>query len=71
MSRGNRIAAVVAALSVFAAAAPALAAPTPAAPDAVLNAAKNGPYAKLGPWLANLYQEYREATGKGVTARTF
>ena len=47
------------------------AAPTPDAPDAVLNAVKNGPHAKIGPWLSNLYAEYQEAAGKGVTAKAF
>jgi Subtilase family len=71
MSRGIRIAAVCAALSVFIGAPVALAAPTPDAPDAVLNEVKNGPHAKIGAWLGNLYEEYRVAAGKGVTAKAF
>ena len=34
-------------------------------PDPVLNAVKNGPHAKIGPWLSNLYEEYQEASGRG------
>ncbi|HEX9773581.1 MAG TPA: S8 family serine peptidase [Steroidobacteraceae bacterium] len=49
----------------------ALAAPTPDSPDAVLNAVKNGPNAKIGPWLGNLYEEYRAAVGKGIAAKAF
>jgi hypothetical protein len=47
------------------------AAPTPDSPDAILNTVKNGPYAKIGPWLGNLYEEYKEAAGKGVGAKAF
>ncbi len=72
MSKGIRIAAVCATVSLFAAAVPAaLAAPTPEAPDAVLNAAKNGPNAKIGNWLANLYEEYRESAASGVNVKDF
>ena len=49
----------------------ALAAPKPESPDAVTNAVKNGPHAKIGPWLSNLYGEYREAQGKGQGASAF
>ena len=41
--------------------------PVPAAlaqsgsPEALLAAVKNGPMQKLGPWLANLYDEFRQA----------
>ena len=69
-----RKAAALAALSMFvfvgASALPAGAAPRPDSPDDVLNAVKKGPYAKVGPWLGNLYEEYREAAGKGVSAKT-
>jgi hypothetical protein len=47
------------------------AAPTPDSPDAILNAVKNGPNAKIGPWLGNLYEEYRESAGKGTKAKAF
>jgi hypothetical protein len=71
MVRGFRIAALSAALSLFVVATATLAAPTPEAPDAVLNAVKNGPHAKIGPWLSNLYAEYQQAAGKGVAAKAF
>ncbi len=72
MMKGIRVVACCAALSMIVGAVPAaLAAPTPDAPDAVLNAVKNGPHAKIGPWLANLYAEYREAAAKGVKANAF
>ncbi len=71
MVRGFRIAAVCAALSLFVGTTATLAAPTPEAPDPVLNAVKNGPHAKIGPWLSNLYAEYQQAAGKGVTAKAF
>jgi hypothetical protein len=72
MARVIRIAAVCAALAVIVGTVPAaLAAPTPDSPDAVLNAVKNGPNAKIGAWLGNLYQEYRVAAGRGVTAKAF
>jgi subtilisin family serine protease len=72
MAKGIRTAVCCAAITLVVGAIPAaLAAPTPEAPDAVLNAVKNGPYAKIGPWLSHLYEEYREANGRGVTARQF
>src|SRR5688572_1639692 len=72
MSKGIRIAVVCAGLSLLATAAPAvLAAPKPEAPDAVLNAAKYGPHAKIGNWLGNLYEEYRESAAKGVKVKDF
>ena len=72
MVRGIRIAAVCAALPMIVGMVPAaLAAPTPDSPDAVLNAVKNGPNAKIGPWLGNLYEEYRAAVGKGIAAKAF
>ncbi|HLB84840.1 MAG TPA: hypothetical protein VJK00_08910, partial [Steroidobacteraceae bacterium] len=46
-------------------------APTPESPDAVLDAFKNSPHAKIGPWLSSLYAEYRVAAGTGVTAKAF
>jgi hypothetical protein len=49
----------------------AQAAPIPDTPDAILTAAKQGPYGKIGPFLGNLYDEYRDATGKGVNAKSF
>jgi Subtilase family len=48
-----------------------LAAPTPDDPSAVLAETKQSPNAKLGPWLDNLYQEYQEASGKGVKSKDF
>ena len=71
MVKGSRVAALCAALSLFAGATTTLAAPTPDDPKAMLDAIKASPNAKLGPWLSNLYAEYREAAGKGVTAKTF
>ena len=72
MSKGIRIAVVCAGLSLLATAVPAaLAAPKPEAPDAVLNAAKNGPHAKIGNWLGNLYDEYRQSAAKGVKVKDF
>jgi len=50
---------------------PLLAAPVPDSPDEILDAVKQGPYAKIGPFLGNLYDEYREATGQGVKANSF
>ena len=52
---------------------PALAAPVPKPDDpaAILAETKQSPNAKLGPWLDNLYQEYREAKAKGVTDKNF
>jgi hypothetical protein len=58
-------------LVLLGASAPLLAAPVPDSPDEILNAVKQGPYAKIGPFLANLYDEYREATGKGVKSNSF
>jgi subtilisin family serine protease len=70
-----RKAAVLAASSSFvfivASGLPANAAPKPEAPDAVTEVVKNGSYAKIGPWLANLYEEYREAAGRGVGPKAF
>jgi len=37
----------------------------------MLHAIKTSPQAKLGPWLSNIYAEYKEAAAKGVTAKTF
>jgi hypothetical protein len=72
MSNGIRAAAICAALSMIVGVIPAaLADPTPDAPDDVVNAVKNGPYAKIGPWLGNLYEEYREANGKGASEKSF
>ncbi len=72
MAKGNRIAVVCAAVSLMACAIPnAMAAPRPDAPDEVLNAVKNGPYAKIGPWLGNLHEEYRESVAKGGNAKNF
>jgi subtilisin family serine protease len=71
MVRGSRVAAFCAALSLFAGATAALAAPTPDDPKAMLDAIKTSPQAKLGPWLSNIYAEYKEAAAKGVTAKTF
>jgi hypothetical protein len=47
------------------------AAPKPESPDAVLSAAKTGTTAKIGPILANLSAEYKEAAAKGVKPKTF
>ncbi|MGH8130463.1 MAG: hypothetical protein ACRES3_06385 [Steroidobacteraceae bacterium] len=72
MAKGTHVAAFCAALSMIAGTVPAaLAQPTPDAPDKVLNAVKNGPHAKIGPWLSYLYEEYREASGRGGTAKNF
>jgi hypothetical protein len=73
MSRGIRIAAVCAAVTVIFGVVPAAyaATPTPDSPDELLNAVKNGPNAKIGAWLGNLSNEYREAAGKGVAAKAF
>jgi hypothetical protein len=48
-----------------------LAAPTPDDQSALLAETKQSPNAKLGPWLDNLYQEYQEASGKGVKSKDF
>jgi subtilisin family serine protease len=53
------------------AASPLPAAPVPYSPDEIVNAFKQGPYAKIGPFLGNLAEEYREAAGKGANARSF
>ena len=58
-------------MSLFVGATATLAAPTPDDPKPMLNAVKNSPQAKIGPWLSNLYEEYQEAAGKGVTAKAF
>jgi hypothetical protein len=71
MVRGSLVAALCAALSLFAGATATLAAPTPDDPKAMLDAVKTSPQAKLGPWLSNLYSEYQEAAAKGVTAKAF
>jgi len=73
MSRGNRIAAVCMVVSIVVGtpALQAAPAPTPESPDAVLDAFKNSPHAKIGPWLSSLYAEYRVAAGTGVTAKAF
>ena len=73
MVKKNRVAVYCAAFSMIVGAVPAVlaAAPTPDAPDAILDAVKTGPYAKIGPWLGNLYDEYNEAAGKGITAKAF
>ena len=71
MIRGTRFAAVLAACLCFVGATAALAAPTPDDPKAMLDAIKTSPQAKLGPWLSNIYAEYKEAAAKGVTAKTF
>ena len=73
MAKGTRIAVFCAALTMMVGTVPAAlaAAPTPDSPDAILNAVKNGQYAKIGPWLGNLSDEYHEAVGKGVTAKAF
>ncbi|HEX7373413.1 MAG TPA: S8 family serine peptidase [Steroidobacteraceae bacterium] len=49
----------------------ALAEPVPDTPDSVLTATKTGAYAKIGPFLGNLYDEFKEAQGKGVKASSF
>ena len=71
--RGTRFAAVCVAVSIFvgATASQAAPAPTPDAPKAMLDAIKTSPQAKLGPWLSNIYAEYKEAAAKGVTAKAF
>lgn len=73
MAKGIRVAAYGAVFGMFVGTVPLAlaAAPTPDAPDAILNSVKTGPYAKIGPWLGNLYDEYSEAAGKGVTAKAF
>jgi hypothetical protein len=71
MVRGFRIAALTAALSLFVGATATLAAPTPDDPKPMLDAIKNSPQAKLGPWLSNLYAEYQQEAVKGVTAKAF
>lgn len=72
MPNGIRIALLCAGVSLAAAAGPAaMAAPKPEAPDAVLSEAKNGPHAKIGNWLANLYEEYRESAAQGVKVKDF
>ena len=71
MVKGSRVAALCAALSLFAGATTTLAAPTPDDPKAMLDAIKASPNAKLGPWLSNLYAEYQQAAGKGVAAKAF
>jgi subtilisin family serine protease len=62
--------AVAAALcaATLAAAAPV---PTPDDPQPALSAAKSGHAAKLGPWLANLDAEYKEAVAKGTKSKSF
>lgn len=52
-------------LSMLAGAQLALAAP--AAPEQqLMDAVKNGPHQKIGPWLANLYEEYQRARDKSA-----
>jgi hypothetical protein len=60
----------LATLSLGVAALPATAAPSPQSPDAILAAVKQGPYAKIGPLLGNLHEEYLQAT-RGSAAKTF
>jgi hypothetical protein len=61
-----------AAMLLLGAASPLLAAPVPDSPDEILNSFKQGPYAKIGPFLGNLAEEYREAAGRGAaSARSF
>ena len=69
MARGLHVAAICAAATMIMGAAQA--APTPDAPDAVLNAVKNSPNARIGPWLANLHEEYQAAAARGVTEKKF
>ena len=45
----------------------AVAGPT-TAEEQLVDAVKNGPYQKLGPWLANLYQEYQGTRDKSAFA---
>lgn len=67
----HTVARSAAAALLLAGAALAQAAPVPDAPDEILTATKQGPYARIGPFLGNLYDEYRDATGKGVNAKSF
>lgn len=60
----------LATLSLGVAALPAMAAPKPQSPDAILTAVKQGPYAKIGPLLGNLHEEYLQAT-RGAAGKTF
>jgi hypothetical protein len=46
-------------------------APIPDDPAPALAAVKQSPNAKIGPWLDNLFREYREAKGKGVADKQF
>jgi hypothetical protein len=65
---GAVAAVAIGAASSLAVAAPA---PTPDSPDAVLSAAKSGTAAKIGPLLANLSAEYKEAIAQGTKAKSF
>ena len=67
----HTVARSLAAVLLLAGASQAQAAPVPDAPDEILTAAKQGPYAKIGPFLGNLYDEYRDAAGKGVNSKSF
>ena len=71
MTMSIRVPATVAALLAVVAASPALAAPKPQDPAALLAEIKQAPNAKLGPWLGNLSAEYRAARGRGVTDAAF
>jgi len=54
------------ALSFSLASAPALVAQSRSPEETLLAAVKNGPMQKLGPWLANLYEEFRQAPNNGT-----
>jgi subtilisin family serine protease len=68
MSRPFRYAALGAAALMAVAAASAVAAPTPDDPNALLLESKQAANARLGPWLGNLYQQYRDAQARGIPA---
>jgi hypothetical protein len=69
----RRIVGVIAAVALGTASSFAMAAsaPKPSSPDAVLNAAKSGTGAKIGPLLSNLSAEYKESVASGAKTKDF
>jgi subtilisin family serine protease len=69
----SKVSTIVAAVTLslgLAASGPALSAPKPQSPDAILNTVKQSPYASIGPLLGNLYEEYLIAA-RGTNSKTF
>lgn len=71
MTTSIRLAAAMTTVVLAVAATAAMAAPKPDDPAALLAEIKQSPNAKIGPWLDNLYREYREAKGKGAADNRF